>query len=267
MARDRVYTVVRELEDSPEEIPESGPQRSLLSRPLILDHYRCGNIIIYPFDRASVNTTSVDARLGAYFFRETRQRGVTRVFNPFDESHVRRYWGEPQLAVRASKWMRDSGQRELENIADDDFLIVIEPSETILAHSCEFIGGRNCVTTEMRARSSVGRVGITVCKCAGWGDIGFCNRWTMEVTNLMDNSVIVLPVGMRVAQIAFYAVDPVAGTYATEAGKYQTTDDVDEMIRGWSPFDMLPRLFRDRDIGHFREHIPADLLTALEAQD
>lgn len=269
MTPDRIYTVVRDLDLAPPD-PQYAPHRSLLTRPLILWHYQQGNIIVFPFDGQSVNTTSYDARLGAWFFRETRERGGRKIFNPFDKAHVDRYWGRPYLAVRAGQWMHENGRR-LENITDEDFLVIIEPGETILAHTCEFVGGRNIVSTEMRARSSVGRVGLTVCKCAGWGDVGFCNRWTMEVTNLMDDSVLVLPVGMRVAQIAFYQCDPiptqVGGTYAREDGKYQTTDDIDEMIRSWSPEDMLPKLYRDRDIGRFRSFIPPDLLKALEAQE
>lgn len=265
MTNEKIYSVVRDLDVTPPN-PQDNPQRSLLSRPWMLWHYLQGNIVIHPFDLRSVNTTSYDARLGAWFFRESRARGGQKTFNPFDRAHVERYWGQPQLAVPAGPWMRENGP--LENITDGDFLVIIEPGETILAHTCEFIGGRNIVTTEMRARSSAGRIGLTVCKCAGWGDVGFCNRWTMEATNLMDNSSLVLPVGMRVAQIAFYQVDPIqaGGTYAGEAGKYQTTDDIDEMIRNWRPTDMLPRLYRDRDIGRFREHIPPDLLEALKAQ-
>ena len=47
----------------------------------------------------------------------------------------------------------------------------LHPGETILAHTQEFIGGRECVTTMMKARSSLGRVFVAVCKCAGWGDV------------------------------------------------------------------------------------------------
>jgi hypothetical protein len=33
------------------------------------------------------------------------------------------------------------------------------------------------VTTMMKARSSLGRNFIEICKCAGWGDVGYINRW------------------------------------------------------------------------------------------
>jgi len=150
----------------------------------------------------------------------------------------------PQKAVLAKKWMGRNGP--LVNILPDDQIIILEPGETILAHTKEFIGGRNCVTTEMRARSSMGRIGITVCKCAGWGDLGFCNRWTMEMTNHLKDTPVVLVVGMRVAQIAFYEVDQLDDSYAANGGQYQTTDNEDEMMAQWSPSAMLPRFSREK---------------------
>ncbi|HRY56962.1 MAG TPA: hypothetical protein P5014_02235, partial [Patescibacteria group bacterium] len=103
-----------------------------------------------------------------------------------------------------------------QNLKPSDKVILIAPNETILAHTIEFIGGRNgvgdlsAVTSEMRARSSIGRIGIAVCKCAGWGDIGYINRWTMEITNF-SSSVIPLPVGLRIAQIIFHSTERIEG--------------------------------------------------------
>ena len=56
----------------------------------------------------------------------------------------------------------------------------------------------------MKARNSIGRSLLNVCSCAGQGDVGYYNRWTMELYN-QDNKVrsIVLVVGRRIAQIVF----------------------------------------------------------------
>ncbi len=233
---------------------KTAPLRSLLTRDQVRRHMAEGNIIIHPFEVRSLNTTSYDCRLGTHFYREREFKGTRALLEPFSETSVRKYWGDPQTAVRAGDWMVDNGR--LEHIHPDDRIIVIGPGETILAHTLEFIGGRNCVSTEMRARSSMGRIGITVCKCAGWGDLGYINRWTMEMTNHMKELSVVLPAGMRVAQLIFYQVDPLEGqTYAQEDGKYQTTDDVEHMIATWKPDDMIPKLFRDRDIGLFNRYL------------
>lgn len=238
----------------------------LLSREKIKDQFEKGRIVIDPFDEANLNSASYDVRLGPHFFREQTKPGESSFFNPFDENDVTHYWGESEFAVNAGDWMLTN--RHLENIsAADDLLIVIGPGETILAHTIEFIGGRSignsAVTSEMRARSSVGRVGITVCKCAGWGDVGFINRWTMEITNLMKDSSIILPVGMRIAQIVFFQVAfvPTEDTYAVKGGKYQTGDDLSELQEKWRPTNMLPRLYNDLDVGNFHRYIPENLLS------
>jgi dCTP deaminase len=223
------------------------PGRSLLSRSAILSHIRRGNIIIIPCDEEDIRTTSVDVRLGPWYFRQQANKEGRRFVNPFSKADIDRYWGTAQFARHADLWMADNGP--LENIRPEDYIIALGPGETILAHIREFIGGRNCVTTEMRARSTMGRVGITVCKCAGWGDLGYVNRWTMEMTNHGDLAIVMV-VGMRVAQIPFYEVDPLAirMSYAKSGGKYQTSDDLDEIVRSWKPEAMLPQMFKDREI-------------------
>jgi dCTP deaminase len=220
------------------------PCHSLLSRNIILEHIDKGNIFIHPFNPANLSTTSYDVRLGENYFVEQPFRALKRrVFNPFDCTDIKKYWGEPQKPALAEEWMQENGP--LANIKPDDLIIVLGPGETILAHTEEFVGGRNCVSTEMRARSSMGRIGITVCKCAGWGDLGFCNRWTMEMSNHLRDTPVVLVVGMRVAQIAFYQVDPLPETYSKTGGQYQNTDDTNEMIQNWSPYMMLPKFRRE----------------------
>ena len=109
------------------------------------------------------------------------------------------------------------------------------------------MGGRDSVTTMMKARSSLGRNFIEVCKCAGWGDVGYVNRWTMEITNNSKNYIIPLVVGRRIAQMVFFEIGPIlAKDYAVE-GKYQTSNNIRKLKRLWTPESMLPKLWADRD--------------------
>jgi len=68
------------------------------------------------------------------------------------------------LAETHKTWSERTGNALLENIGPDDRIIWIKPGETILGHTLEFIGGRKSVTTMMKARSSMGRNFIEVCK-------------------------------------------------------------------------------------------------------
>ena len=97
----------------------------------------------------------------------------------------------------------------------------------------------------MQARSTTGRIGISACYCAGWGDPGYINRWTMEIHNLNEREHIVLPVGYRIAQIVFSTTGPVATEYAKASGNYQSSasDDLAAIKATWRPEMMLPRAF------------------------
>jgi dCTP deaminase len=222
---------------------------SLLSDKGIVRNMELGNVIIEPFVRENLSTSSYDVTLGPNYFRETSPEPGQGIYNPFSESMVQRVWGKLQHAELVSDWYQRTGGNRLENISDDDRVIWIAPGETILAHTNEFIGGRNSVTTMMKARSSLGRNFIEVCKCAGWGDIGYTNRWTMEITNNSRFFSIPLIVGRRVAQIIFFDSEgTLEGSSYEKSGKYQSDTDLEVVKKSWTPDAMLPRMFKDREI-------------------
>lgn len=229
----------------------------VLSKPEILKHLKKGNIVISPFDPENAANASYDVRLGKYFFRQDPIKH-SQILNPFYEKSMRRMYNGVEEATLVSEIR--SKLNPFYGLKGNDRVILIAPGESILAHTVEFIGGKNgvngmsAITTEMRARSSIGRIGIAVCKCAGWGDIGYVNRWTMEITNF-SNVIIPLPVGIRIAQIIFHETVAVGSTdvYGSK-GKYQTSDSLSQIKKNWKPEDMLPRLYKDKDLGHFAKY-------------
>ena len=183
----------------------------MLSDKEILYEKEQGNIVIEPFDKRQLSSNSYDVRLGEFI-----ARGDNRVerFDCCSEEDTKDFWQ-----------IKKTGRS-----------ILLSPGETILSHTEEVIGGRNYIASKMNARSSLGRCGISVCKCAGFGDVGYVNKWTMEITNSLNVSVS-LRVGMRVAQISFFKVGETLKQYN---GKYQND--------GWKPEDMLPRLWEDWEV-------------------
>ena len=222
------------------------------------------SVIIEPFTPENVNTSSYDVTLGEYYFIEHRpslwQRLFGRpIYNIWDKAYVERVWGSVRLAQIAWNVLpRDVPPNNWRWIGINpyDRIILIPPKHTILAHTREFIGGRasrntwfNPCTTMMKARSSFGRNFIEVCKCAGYGDVGYTNRWTMEITNNSRFYHIPLVVGRRIAQIVFLETGAIGADESyTTSGKYQNTKDVRQLELEWAPSMMLPRLDKDRDI-------------------
>lgn len=219
---------------------------SPLSSELIRAHMEAGNIIIKPFKDRNLQSSSYDVCLGRYFYEEQDPGPDFTFFNPYNPDHVKKVWGESfKEAVRARVLMDryrfppDAWQ----NISPEDEVILFAPEKTYLCHTEEFIGFRNVGTTMMKARSTIGRIFISVCRDAGWGDIGYINRWTMEVTNASTKYHIPLLVGERVGQIAFFYTGETDRPYFA-TGSYQHTDDLASLEKDWKPEMMLPRLRR-----------------------
>lgn len=206
---------------------------------------KSGHIVCVPFDESNVNGSSVDVTLGAFYYR-TDRGGASAVYNPFEKKAVDQYFGEVKQAETHKEWCDKNGHQLFANIPSDHPIIVLEPGERILAHTQEFIGIKPPGTTSMQSRSTWGRNGIAVCFDAGWGDPGYINRWTMEIYNLNQRHSVVLPVGERIAQIVFQHTGEVEGDYSHLSGKYQTSDDLNELMRKWSPDQMLPKAYKDQ---------------------
>jgi dCTP deaminase len=223
-----------------------------LSDKKILENKKSGDIIIEPFKIENLATSSYDVTLGEYYYREQRpERYNHDIFNIYSEKDMNHVWKGTDFkkAKKASEVFKNY-KFDFIGISPSDKVILLKPGETILAHTNEYIGGKNHITTMMKARSSMGRSFIEVCKCAGWGDVGYVNRWTMEITNNSRNYSVPLVVGRRIAQIVFFETGEINGVDYSEikTSKYSSSTDMKILKKNWKPTDMLPKLYKDRDI-------------------
>jgi dCTP deaminase len=218
-----------------------------LSDRRILEHMKAGTVVIEPFKRENLATSSYDVTLGEWYFKEQPTRHHHHIYNIWSKAHTDHVWGTEPVRAELAKDAFEKYKFDWDGISPNDRVILLEPGETILAHTNEFIGGKKSVTTMMKARSSLGRNFIEVCKCAGWGDVGYVNRWTMEITNNSSHYAIPLVVGRRIAQIIFFETGPILDVDYTAKGKYQSGTNLKELKKSWKPQMMLPRLWADRD--------------------
>lgn len=222
---------------------------AVYSNTQIRDAIANGHIVCVPFNDKHVSHASLDVTLGYYYYR-TERSGHHTLYNPFGESDVKRYFGEPQKAVSHGDWCKENGFKPVEGIPLDHPVIALRPGERILAHTHEFFGILPPGAYELKSRSSWGRNGIAVCFDAGWVDPGYINRLTLEVYNLNQHETVLLPVGERIAQAVFHETGEVEGNYGKGrnsgfSGKYQVGTDVNELIKNWTPDQMLPRAYKD----------------------
>lgn len=198
------------------------------------------SVLIEPFHKHHLSNSSYDVTLGSSYYL-MNSKFPFPYFCGWKPEHVKAFWNEkPSVATI----VETKSQAEEFGVEIGDQVIIVPPGQTILAHTNEFIGGVKNITTMMKARSSMGRICITVCKCAGWGDIGYVNRWTMEIENTASVPAVLL-VGEPVAQIIFFRTGNVTDSYETK-GSYQTGSSTDfkSLRENWKPQDMLPRLKR-----------------------
>lgn len=238
----------------------------ILSNRQIRKGHHNGHIVIDPFVSDNIRKSSVDVRLGQWFWKCDTSVGV---YNPRDKDLRDRYFAGPYLMkpyekvfnkiasnhIHAPSVMRPNdwplpGPNAFVGIPEDFPVLVMEPGETVLAHTIEYIGIYPPGTTEMRARSTWGRNGLGVCKCAGAGDPGYVNRWTYELTNF-NRVPLVIPMGERIAQVIFHKTGQVDdGTYGAETGgyksHYQDGATIEELKLKWTPIDMLPKPSTDK---------------------
>ena len=207
-----------------------------------------GDIVISPFNRKNLATSSYDVALGELYFREQKPKYHHNIYNIWNKKHTDHVWGTKPFRAQKAKDIFKKFKFNYVGIKPSDKIILLEPGETILAHTNEFIGGKNHITTMMKARSSMGRNFIEVCKCAGWADVGYINRWTMEITNNSSHYAIPLVVGRRIAQLIFFETGEILNHDYSQLGKYQSAKDIKTLKKSWKPNMMLPQLYKDRDI-------------------
>lgn len=200
----------------------------------ILNEMEKENIWIYPYNEKNLSNTSYDVTIGPNYYRASNT--PPKLFLPWDHDSVQEYWGTPQYAQTVT----DEYMARIYKLPIGTQFILLEPGELILAHTNEFIGGMNNITTMMKARSSMGRIGISVCKDAGWGDTGYVNKWTLEVSNF-SQSTIPLVVGSRVGQIVFFYTGKVMNSYDKKGAYQQKYKSIDELMMKWQVSDMLPK--------------------------
>ena len=209
-----------------------------------------GHIVCTPFKAKHVAHASLDVTLGYYYYR-TERMSDQMVYNPFDRDEVYSYFDGPFRAISHQDWCKQNGLRPLKGIPANHPIIPLRPGERILAHTHEFFGIKPPGAYEIKSRSSWGRNGIAVCFDAGWVDPGYINRLTLEIFNLNQHRVVLLPVGERIAQAVFYETGEVEGNYGAGrdnrfSGKYQQGTDLNELIKTWKPDQMLPRAYMDK---------------------
>jgi dCTP deaminase len=161
----------------------------MLTGDEILKQVKEGNISISPFRTTQLQANSYDVRLGK-----------TIVVVPRDQTlDVKK----PILRHFPVELPAQHGY-------------VLQRHNCYLAATEESIRADNFIM-ELEGRSTLARYFLSVHQTAGFGDIGFCGHWTLELVPAID--IRVYP-GIRIAQISFHR--PEGETNIRYGGRYVT---------------------------------------------
>ncbi|MCL1786608.1 MAG: dCTP deaminase [Defluviitaleaceae bacterium] len=93
--------------------------------------------------------------------------------------------------------------------------LLLEPGKLYLGRTAEYTETEEYVPM-LEGRSSVGRLGLSVHVCAGFGDVGFKGYWTLEIHCVQP---IRIYAGVGICQIYYHAIEGEYEPYIS--GKYQ----------------------------------------------
>lgn len=193
-----------------------------------------GAIVVEPWRPEALNPNSYDLTVGPF---------VARYRRTLDGKLLTGYLRPGEVAGPEAFEIED---------CSGSGVITLDPGESILAHTNEFVGGTTLVSgidhtpteiainTQLRATSTAGRWGLTACRCAGHGDAGYFDRWTLEVQNNGPRALL-LPVGAVICQIVFFRVATPRKLYQEASGNYQSHRNLEKLMSEWTPTKMLPK--------------------------
>ncbi|MFN0197055.1 MAG: dCTP deaminase domain-containing protein, partial [Planctomycetaceae bacterium] len=98
--------------------------------------------------------------------------------------------------------------------------LVLNPNQLYLGRTVERTETHNLVPM-LEGRSSIGRLGLFVHVTAGFGDIGFCGHWTLEMFAVQPVRIYA---GIPICQIFYHTIEGAVTEYQSE--KYQHNRDI-----------------------------------------
>jgi dCTP deaminase len=149
-----------------------------------------GHIKIEPFNEQSLGSNSYDVHLAPRMKRYKRQQSA--FYNPLP------------LDCR-----KDNPTEEI-IIPDEGY--VLRPGRLYLACTVEYTESLRHVPV-INGKSSLGRLGLMVHVTAGFGDVGFCGHWTLELAVIEPLRIYA---GMKIAQLAWHAVAGAVTPYSAK---------------------------------------------------
>jgi dCTP deaminase len=153
-----------------------------------------------------------------------RQLGSNIVIDPFSESRLNpnsynlTLHDELMVYEELVLDMRKANRVRRMSIPSDG--LVLRPNQLYLGRTAERTETHNLVPM-IEGRSSIGRLGLFVHVTAGFGDVGFCGYWTLEMFAVQPVRIYA---GVAICQIFYHDIHGSFTEYQSD--KYQHNTDI-----------------------------------------
>ncbi len=150
--------------------------------------------------------------------------GSNIIIDPFDERHLNPNSYNLTLHHELMTYeevvldMRKANRVHRMSIPEDG--LVLGANQLYLARTAERTETHNFVPM-IEGRSSVGRLGLFVHVTAGFGDVGFCGFWTLEMFAIQPVRIYA---GVPICQVFYHEITGDITEYNSD--KYQNANDI-----------------------------------------
>lgn len=125
-----------------------------------------------------------------------------------------------ELMIYTEEVLDPKKKNETEKIIIPKNGYILEPGKVYLARTFEYTKTFNLVPMII-GRSSLGRLGLAIHMTSGFGDVGFCGYWTMQLVCVQRMKIYP---GMKICQIFYHTVCGATTNYSSD--KYQNSSEV-----------------------------------------
>lgn len=153
-----------------------------------------------------------------------RQLGTNIVIEPFEESRLNpnsyNLTLHNELLVYEELTLDMRRANRVRRIEIPPEGLELDPNRLYLARTVERTETHNYVPM-IEGRSSIGRLGLFVHVTAGFGDVGFCGFWTLEMFAIQKVRIYA---GVSICQIFYHQIEGDFAEYVSN--KYQNNHDI-----------------------------------------
>ena len=169
----------------------------------ILDSINKGKIVVQPFIHANLGTNSIDLTLAPHlvtyinaedYIAETYHLG-RRSFQISDNVYK-------SVHATDGYFIDSKANNETRKFEIPEEGFILQPGQLYIASTNEYTETWNAVP-KLEGRSSLGRLGLFIHVTAGYGDVGFCGKWTLELVATVP--LRIYP-NMKICQISYHGI-------------------------------------------------------------